>query len=108
MKKLHDVKVGFYGTPDFSLHFLKYLFTNGAKISFVVSQPPRKSGRGKKEKLSPVREWAKNKILRYLHLLIAEMRFLKKFLKKCRYQRCCSLWKHFNEKINKSSKFSEH
>ena len=65
MKKLHDVKIGFYGTPDFSLHFLKYLFTNGAKISFVVSQPSRKSGRGKKENYRLFMSGQKNKILRY-------------------------------------------
>ncbi|MAI76476.1 MAG: methionyl-tRNA formyltransferase [Pelagibacteraceae bacterium TMED65] len=60
MKNLHDVKVGFYGTPEFSLKFLEDLYKNGVQISFVVSQPPRKSGRGKKEKLSPVHQWAKN------------------------------------------------
>ena len=82
MKKLHDVKIGFYGTPDFSLHFLKYLFTNGAKISFVVSQPPRKSGRGKKEKLSPVHQWAKKQNIKvFTPLNCRDAMFFKKISK---------------------------
>ena len=34
--------------PEFSLTFLKYLFEKRFNINFVVSQPPAKSGRGKK------------------------------------------------------------
>ena len=48
MNKLSNVKIGFFGTPDFSLQFLKYLFSKNFLIKFVVSQPASKSGRGKK------------------------------------------------------------
>ena len=48
MDKLSNIKIGFFGTPDFSLQFLKYLFNENFLIKFVVSQPASKSGRGKK------------------------------------------------------------
>ncbi len=61
MKKLRKVNIGFYGTPEFSLNFLQDLFLNDIKIAYVVSQPPRKSGRGKKLNFSPVHKWARGK-----------------------------------------------
>ncbi len=82
MKKFHDVKIGFYGTPEFSLKFLVDLYQSGVQISFVVSQPPRKSGRGKKEKPSPVHEWAKkNKIKVYIPSSSKDPKFLKEISK---------------------------
>jgi len=63
MKDSQRIKIGFFGTPDFSLHFLEYLFNNDFEISFVVTQPPAKSGRGKLLKKSSVHFWAeKNNI----------------------------------------------
>ena len=63
MNKLSNIEIGFFGTPDFSLQFLKYLFSKNFLIKFVVSQPASKSGRGKKIKLSPVEKWSlENKI----------------------------------------------
>ena len=44
MNKLSPIKIGFFGTPDFSLQFLKYLFKENLLIKFVVSQPASKSG----------------------------------------------------------------
>ena len=64
MKEKKKIKVGFFGTPEFSLNFLKHLFKSDFEICFVVSQPPSKSGRGKKEKKSPVHFWAENKNLK--------------------------------------------
>lgn len=58
MKKLNELRVGFYGTPLFALNFLEFLFLNNIKICFVVSQPPKSSGRGNKIKFSPVHRWA--------------------------------------------------
>ena len=60
MSNLSRLKIGFFGTPDFSLQFLKELYKEEAIISYVVSQPPSRSGRGKFEKESPVSVWAKN------------------------------------------------
>ena len=48
MNDLTGVKVGFFGTPDFALKFLNYLYENNAEISFIVTQPASQSGRGKK------------------------------------------------------------
>ena len=64
MKKLHEISIGFFGTPNFSLCFLRDLFEHGVKIQFVVSQPPKHSGRGKKLKPSAVHEWAEQKNLK--------------------------------------------
>ena len=64
MKKLHEISIGFFGTPNFSLSFLRDLFEHGVKIKFVVSQPPRQSGRGKNIKPSAVHEWAEQKNLK--------------------------------------------
>ena len=58
MTELSQIKIGFYGTPSFSLSFLKDLYFNNFKIVYVVTQPARVSGRGKKIKLSPVHKWA--------------------------------------------------
>ncbi len=57
MKNNQAIKIGFFGTPQISLSFLEFIFENGFNISFVVCQPPAKSGRGKKEKKSPVQIW---------------------------------------------------
>ena len=79
MKKLNDVKIGFFGTPEFSLRFLEELFLKKVKISFVVTQPPRISGRGKKVRLSPVHKWA---IQNNLKVFIPESLDDKEFLEK--------------------------
>ena len=61
MSKSSSAKIGFFGTPDFSLQFLKFLYEENFLIEFVVSQPASKSGRGKKTKLSPVEKWSSEK-----------------------------------------------
>lgn len=62
MSDLSNLKIGFFGTPEFSVNFLDFLHENKAEISFVVSQPAAHSGRGKKLKVSPTHQWAeKNK-----------------------------------------------
>ena len=53
------ISLGFFGTPKFSLGFLKKLHENNFKIEYVVTQPPKPSGRGKKTNFSPVHEWSK-------------------------------------------------
>ena len=58
MKTLDGLKVGFFGTSEFSLDFLKKILINDVDVLYVVTKPPTKSGRGKKEKLSPVHNWA--------------------------------------------------
>ena len=61
MRDNQKIKIGFFGTPEFSLTFLKHIFEEKFNISFVVSQPPAKSGRGKKKHKSAVQNWAEKK-----------------------------------------------
>ena len=61
MRDNQKIKIGFFGTPEFSLTFLKYLFEKKFNINFVVSQPPAKSGRGRKKNKSAVQQWAEKK-----------------------------------------------
>ena len=64
--------IGFFGTSDFALKALEKLYNINATIKFVVSQSPKRSGRGKKVSLSPVGVFAVKKKSNYL--------LLKKFL----------------------------
>lgn len=52
------LRLAFMGTPDFSVPSLAALVEAGHEIAAVYSQPPRRAGRGQKERLSPVHEWA--------------------------------------------------
>ena len=64
MNDLKGVKIGFFGTPDFALKFLNYLYENNAEISFIVTQPASISGRGNKINPSPVQKWGLEKNLK--------------------------------------------
>lgn len=48
----------FMGSPDFSVTALEALVQAGHEIACVYSQPPRRAGRGKAERLTPVHAWA--------------------------------------------------
>ncbi|GFE66390.1 methionyl-tRNA formyltransferase [Litoreibacter roseus] len=48
------MKLVFMGTPAFSVPVLEALISAGHEISAVYCQPPRRSGRGKRERPSPV------------------------------------------------------
>ncbi len=48
------MRIVFMGTPDFSVEVLKALHGAGHEIVAVYTQPPRRAGRGKKERPSPV------------------------------------------------------
>lgn len=52
------LKIGFMGTPDFSVAPLKALVEAGYNIACVYSQPPRPKGRGHQIQPSPVHEYA--------------------------------------------------
>ena len=78
MRDNQKIKIGFFGTPEFSLTFLKYLFEKRFNINFVVSQPPAKSGRGKKNK-SAVQQWAEKGIKTFTPETTSDYIFKKKF-----------------------------
>lgn len=48
------MRIVFMGTPEFSVTVLEALVAAGHQIAAVYSQPPRRAGRGKKERPSPV------------------------------------------------------
>jgi methionyl-tRNA formyltransferase len=54
------LKIIFMGTPDFSVPALQGLINAGHDIVAVYCQPPRKSGRGMSERLSPVHQFAED------------------------------------------------
>ncbi len=52
------MRIVFMGTPDFSVSVLEALHGAGHEIVAVYSQPPRRAGRGKKARPSPVQKCA--------------------------------------------------
>lgn len=52
------MNVVFMGTPDFAVPTLESLVKNGHNISLVITQPDKKSGRGKKLTSPPVKDKA--------------------------------------------------
>ncbi len=52
------MRIVFMGTPDFSVNVLEALHSAGHEIVAVYSQPPRRAGRGKKARPSPVQKCA--------------------------------------------------
>ncbi len=60
------LKIIFMGTPDFSVPALENLMDAGHEIVAVYCQPPRKSGRGMSEHLSPVHHYAQTRGLKVL------------------------------------------
>ncbi len=54
------MRIAFMGTPDFSLSALQAILSAGYNIVAVYSQMPRPAGRGKKDRQSPVHEFASN------------------------------------------------
>ena len=52
------LKLAYMGTPDFAVSSLAALIEAGHEVAAVYSQPPRRAGRGQKERPSPVHAWA--------------------------------------------------
>ncbi len=52
------MRIVFMGTPDFSVEVLQALHGAGHEIVAVYAQPPRRAGRGKKARPSPVQKCA--------------------------------------------------
>lgn len=54
------------GTPDFAAHSLKILHENNIEIKAVITAPDKPAGRGRKIKMSAVKEYASDQKLRIL------------------------------------------
>lgn len=57
------MKVAFAGTPGFAAHILEGLLGSGHEVGLVVSQPPRRRGRGRKFSQTPVGKLAASRNL---------------------------------------------
>ena len=51
-------RIAYMGTPDFSVGALTALIEAGHEVACVYTQPPRPAGRGRKDRPSPVHEFA--------------------------------------------------
>jgi len=51
-------RIAFFGTPEFALRSLEALAAAGRRPAVVVSQPPRRAGRGGRVSQPPVARWA--------------------------------------------------
>ncbi len=61
------MKIVFMGTPDFSVQPLQALLNAGHRVVAVYTQPPRRAGRGKKPRPSPVQTFAETAGLPVFH-----------------------------------------
>ena len=55
---MRAMKILFWGTPNFAIPSLRALANDGVEIVGVVTQPDRPAGRGRRVKMSPVKEEA--------------------------------------------------
>ena len=55
---MRAMRILFWGTPDFAVPSLRVLANDGVEIVGVVTQPDRPAGRGRRVKMSPVKEEA--------------------------------------------------
>lgn len=58
MKALKELKIVFFGTPDFAVASLKALVAAGLQVSAVVTAPDKPSGRGLQLQATPVKQYA--------------------------------------------------
>lgn len=58
MHKFEDLRIVYFGTPDFAVASLKALVEAGANVVAVVTAPDKPAGRGMKLKYSAVKEYA--------------------------------------------------
>jgi methionyl-tRNA formyltransferase len=61
-----DLKIVFYGTPEFAVPSLQILVENGWHLAGVVTAPDKPQGRGRKVNYSPIKEYALQAGLRIL------------------------------------------
>lgn len=58
MKKFEDLRIVYYGTPEFAVASLKALVEAGANVVAVVTAPDKPAGRGKQLQGSDVKKYA--------------------------------------------------
>ena len=60
------MKIIFAGTPEFASQHLEIVLESDHEVLCVLTQPDRRSGRGKKVNYSPVKELATKKNIKIL------------------------------------------
>ncbi|MEN8195202.1 MAG: methionyl-tRNA formyltransferase [Pseudomonadota bacterium] len=60
-------RIAYMGTPDFSVAALAALIEAGHEVACVYTQPPRPAGRGKKDRPSPVHDFAAQRGIEVRH-----------------------------------------
>lgn len=65
-KKNRDLRIAFFGTPQFAVGVLKALIDSGINIVGVITAPDKPAGRGRKLKFSAVKEYANSQKLSVL------------------------------------------
>jgi methionyl-tRNA formyltransferase len=63
---IKNLKIVYFGTPDFAVAGLKTLIDNNYNIAAVVTAPDKPAGRGKKLKSSAIKEFAQKHNLKIL------------------------------------------
>jgi methionyl-tRNA formyltransferase len=58
---MNTLRIIFMGSPDFSVTALQAILTAGHEVVCVYSQPPRRAGRGKTQRPTPVHTFADSK-----------------------------------------------
>lgn len=53
----NNIKIGFFGTPEYAVMTLEALHKAGLSITFIVTQPDRPKGRGLELTASPAKVW---------------------------------------------------
>ena len=61
-----DLKIVFFGTPEFAVESLKRIVEGGYNVVGVVTMPDKPAGRGHKMFHSPVKEYAVEKGLKLM------------------------------------------
>ena len=61
-----SLKIIFFGTPDFAVHSLKEIYNSNFVLECVVTNPDKKSGRGRKISRSAVRNFCSDNNIKTL------------------------------------------
>ncbi len=64
---MRSLALAFMGTPEFAVPTLAALVAAGHDVRCVYTQPPRPAGRGKRDRPSPVQQWAEANGLEVVH-----------------------------------------
>jgi len=61
------MRIVFFGTPDFAIPSLDYILQSNYQVLKVVTNPDKKSGRGRKSQPSPISVFCKEKMIECLY-----------------------------------------